>query len=84
MTTAPQNDHWTLLDCRAGDSVKVVQVTATGDDGVRLKRMGLCEGRSLKVIQHGDPMILSLLNSRIGLSRRLAAAVRVLSENQTN
>ena len=43
----------------------------------RLQAMGVCLGRRLEVIQSGDPLILRVFGSRIGLSARLAEHVRV-------
>jgi Fe2+ transport system protein FeoA len=39
--------------------------------------MGLCAGRTVEVVQRGDPMIVRVLGTRIGLAAALAAAVRV-------
>jgi len=44
----------------------------------RLQAMGICEGRRLEVIQSGDPLIVRVFGSRIGLSARMAAHVRVI------
>lgn len=43
----------------------------------RLKSMGLCEGRKVMMIKSGDPMIVRVLGSRIGISARLAHRVFV-------
>lgn len=43
----------------------------------RMKSLGICVGRPLELLSTGDPMILRVCGSSIGLSRRLAAAVRV-------
>jgi hypothetical protein len=48
---------------------------------VRLKRMGICGGRQISVLQAGDPMILRVVGARIGLSRELAATVVVDGHN---
>ena len=60
-----------------------VRLNATGDGAVRLKRMGVCEGRELEVIATGDPTIVRVCGSRIGLSQELAKriVVRVASSN---
>lgn len=49
------------------------------DDGpyLRLRAMGLCEGRKIEVIRHGSRMIVSLSGVRIGVDRRLAEAIEV-------
>ena len=38
----------------------------------RLELMGLCAGRTVEVVQPGDPMIVRVLGTRIGLARSLA------------
>jgi len=40
--------------------------------------MGVCIGRRLMMIRAGDPMIVKVLGSRIGISARLAQRVQVL------
>lgn len=54
-----------------------LHVEGDGPEVTRLKRMGVCTGRRLEVVQTGDPMILSVAGTRIGLSRQLAGVVFV-------
>lgn len=68
-----------LGDLRAGCCGVVRAVAAEGEDGDRLKSMGICENRKVMLVQHGDPLILRVLGSRIGLSARLADQVHVLA-----
>jgi Fe2+ transport system protein FeoA len=42
----------------------------------RLKSMGLCIGRTLEVVKAGDPLVVKVYGTRIGLSARLAMQVR--------
>lgn len=44
---------------------------------VRLKRLGICEGRKVTVLQSGDPMILGVVGTQVAVSRHLAASVQV-------
>lgn len=60
----------------------VHEVIGDSDDIRRLKAMGICAGRRLEVVKRGDPMILRVFGSRIGLSNRLAACVKVQPCNQ--
>ena len=39
--------------------------------------MGICQGRRIMLVRRGDPLILRVLGSRIGLSARLALKVSV-------
>ena len=52
-------------------------LTGEGPEVVRLKRMGICSGRRIDVIQTGDPMILGVVGTRLGISRKLASRVLV-------
>jgi Fe2+ transport system protein FeoA len=65
----------TELRSRAG---RVVAVEAEAGDAARLKAMGICVGRRLVVIQAGDPLIVKVVGSRVGISARLAAGVLVV------
>jgi Fe2+ transport system protein FeoA len=60
-----------------GASARVVDLEVDGLDRERLEVMGLCAGRAVEVVKAGDPMIVRVLGTRIGLAGRLAAAVRV-------
>jgi len=55
----------------------VVKVEADSDDAKRLMAMGVCMGRIIKLEQLGDPMILKVVGSKIGVSRRLGEKVSV-------
>jgi len=50
-----------------------------GDDeeSRRLKTLGVCSGRRIELLRGGDPLILRVFGTRLGLSARLAARVRV-------
>jgi Fe2+ transport system protein FeoA len=66
------------LDRLAPDVCGTVSRIDTDDqDGQRLKAMGVCLGRKVELVQGGDPLILRVLGSRIGLSARLARRVWV-------
>jgi Fe2+ transport system protein FeoA len=66
-----------LLTLPRGASARVVDLEADGLDRERLEVMGLCAGRTVEVVKTGDPMIVRVLGTRIGLAGRLAATVRV-------
>ncbi len=48
-----------------------------GDDADSLKTMGVCVGRKVMLSQPGDPLILKVMGTRLGVSARLAARVLV-------
>lgn len=61
----------------AGHCGLVLDVLAGEDQIDHLKAMGVCIGRKVMLVQAGDPLILKVLGTRIGLSSRLAARVLV-------
>ena len=67
----------TPLSFQSCGTVVCVSIEGAGPEVTRLKRMGVCVGRRLEVVQAGDPMILRVAGTRIGLSRQLAGAVFV-------
>jgi Fe2+ transport system protein FeoA len=65
-----------------GVCATVHHVEATSDDMRRLMSMGICAGRRIELVQYGDPMILKVFGSRLGVSRRLASGVLVSACDQ--
>jgi Fe2+ transport system protein FeoA len=55
----------------------VRSVTTEDEDTQRLKTLGVCVGRRLELVRAGDPLILKIFGSRLGLSAELAARVTV-------
>jgi Fe2+ transport system protein FeoA len=55
----------------------VHDIEAPDDDLERLMSMGVCRGRVVTLIQRGDPLILKVFGSRLGVSARLARRVLV-------
>ena len=66
-----------LSDLEPGRCGWVREVEAGDSDVDRLKAMSICNGRKVMLVRPGDPLILRVLGSRIGVSARLAAKVRV-------
>jgi Fe2+ transport system protein FeoA len=58
-------------------------VDADDQDIQRLMSMGLCSGRTIELIKQGDPMIVRVFGSRVGISRRLGEKVMVQVCGQT-
>jgi Fe2+ transport system protein FeoA len=67
-----------LVDVETGKQFRVCRIDAVGDDGVRLKRLGICVGRPIELEQAGDPMVLLVVGARVGLSRQLASKILVV------
>jgi Fe2+ transport system protein FeoA len=55
----------------------VHHVDASEADMARLMAMGVCGGRTIELIRTGDPLVLKVFGSRIGVSARLACKVIV-------
>lgn len=55
----------------------IEHIEASDDDSERLMSMGVCTGRTVELIKTGDPLILRVFATRIGLSARLATRVYV-------
>jgi Fe2+ transport system protein FeoA len=68
----------TSLDKLAPRVCAVVRSIETDDEEMqRLKMLGVCVGRRVELVRGGDPLILRIFGSQLGLSAELAARVRV-------
>jgi Fe2+ transport system protein FeoA len=56
---------------------RCIDVAGDGDDALRLKRLGVCAGRNVEVMRTGDPMVLNVIGTQIGVSRLAAQLVTV-------
>lgn len=77
MSTTP------LSDISLPGRFRCTSVDCEGDAAIQLKRLGVCDGRLLEVMQPGDPMVLRVVGAQIGVSRMLASSVRVESQPAT-
>ncbi len=66
-----------MSDLPRGGCGRVVEVQGQSAETVRLRALGLCEGRSIEVLRTGDAWIVRVLGSRIGISRELVSSVVV-------
>jgi Fe2+ transport system protein FeoA len=75
-SNAPTPKPETRLDALPPKQCAVVRrIETDGDDAARLKTLGICVGRRLEVVRSGDPLILKVFGSRLGLSASLASCV---------
>ena len=66
----------TRLDALPPRQCAVVRRIETDDDDMqRLKTLGICVGRRLEIVRTGDPIIVRIFGSRLGLSASLASRV---------
>ena len=55
----------------------VKHIDDSDESQITLKTLGICVGRKVELIQKGDPIILRVFNSRLGISKRLADRIVV-------
>ena len=78
MTTLEQAAATVRLDELPPRVCAVVrQVDTDDEDTQRLKTLGVCVGRRVELVRAGNPLILKIFGSRLGVSAELAARVRV-------
>jgi Fe2+ transport system protein FeoA len=63
-----------------GVPARIARVEGGTADLERLEVLGLCAGRTVEVVQAGDPLIVRVLGTRIGLAAALARGIHVITE----
>ena len=76
MTTAPVS----LAQLRAGTMARVHAAQLALDDCALLRALGLTDRCLLRVCKAGEPCIVQVKETRIGLSRELARGILVIPE----
>ena len=69
-----------LSDISVPGLFRCIDVDGDSTAAILLKRLGICGGRSIELVQPGDPMVLRVVGARIGVSRALARSVLVAPE----
>ena len=78
VTIIEQSPALVRLDELPPRTCAVVRSVATDDeDTLRLKTLGVCVGRRVELVRAGNPLILKIFGSRLGISADLAARVQV-------
>lgn len=78
VATIEQSSSLVRLDELPPRVCAVVRSVSTDDeDTLRLKTLGVCVGRRVELVRDGDPLILKIFGSRLGLSAELARRVHV-------
>ena len=71
--------HCSSLCCaRSGQSARVLSFSRECNEAARLREMGICEGATVTVVRHGDPLVVRVDDARFGIGRE--AATRVLCD----
>jgi Fe2+ transport system protein FeoA len=55
----------------------VREIETDDEQTARLKMLGVCPGRRVELVRNGDPLVLKIFGTRLGLDGTLAARVRV-------
>jgi Fe2+ transport system protein FeoA len=67
-----------LTELLEGATGRVASIDVRDEvDLQRLEIMGLCAGRTVEVVKRGDPMIVRVLGTRIGIAAELAECASV-------
>jgi len=67
-----------LTDLRAGAEVRLHEVCVDHECREWLRALGLTDASDLRLCKHGDPCIIQVRSTRIGLSKAIASCVFVL------
>ena len=77
MSVADLADSVSLLDMAPKSSGRIHTVESSSDFTARLESMGMCEGRTVRLVKHGDPCIVNVYGSRVGIARDVARLIHV-------
>jgi Fe2+ transport system protein FeoA len=74
----PPSKPIALTDLRAGAKVRLHEARVDRECREWLRALGLTDASDLRLCQHGDPCIIQVRSTRIGLSKAVASRVFVL------
>lgn len=66
-----------LGELRVGECGIVIDLDLGDNDDKRLRTLGICPGRRVWLVRRGDPMVLKVMGTRLGLAAELARRVTV-------
>jgi Fe2+ transport system protein FeoA len=72
-----------LTDLRAGAEVRLHEARVDHECREWLRALGLTDASDLRLCKHGDPCIIQVRSTRIGLSKAVASRVFVLDGEST-
>ena len=73
----PASEACPLSHVPPGTFVRIKQLTATPDVNDRLRELGFCEEREIRLISQSANFLCQVCNARLGLNPKLAAAIWV-------
>ena len=68
-----------LTHVRAGTAVRIKQLAASPDETHRLREMGFCEERKIRLLSSNANVICQVCNARLAISEKLAENILVES-----
>ncbi len=78
MAIVSESPRQSLLDMPKHSVCAVEAVEATEEHTLRLAGLGLAAGREVRIVKCGEPTIVQVYGTRIGLAKALAGDVRVV------
>ena len=79
MSVAPVAQVTPLSEVPLGVSAYIERVNTTQEMAGRLEGLGLCAGRTVRLVKKGDPCIVHVYGTRIGLAAPVAALIEVMT-----
>jgi Fe2+ transport system protein FeoA len=76
-STKPTAELIRLNDLAPRVCAVVRSIETDDEETLRLKTMGVCVGRRIELVRKGDPLVLRIFGSRLGISSSLAKRVQV-------
>jgi len=72
-----QPDLCPLNRVKAGTAVRIKQLSASPEVTHRLRELGFCEERQIKLVSRHVNLICLVCNARLGISKKLAESILV-------
>ena len=69
--------HCPLNRVRAGTSVRIKELSASPEMNNRLRELGFCEDKHIKLLSRQTNLICQVCNARLGISAELAEKILV-------
>ena len=72
-----ESDLCPLNSVPAGTFVRIKQLASTPDINDRLRELGFCEDREVRLISQSSSLLCQICNARLGLNPKIAQAIWV-------
>ena len=73
-----------LADVLRPGIFRVMRVCGEGSEVTRLKRLGVCENRTLEVVNTGNPLVICVAGTRLGISRSVTRCIEVQTQSSAD